>query len=131
MLQAARCFAASRMALPRLLAYYDSVQSQVLRQQLEFPYSTLHQVAEAKCTVDMYSGSAACVSRGLFSRMASLCSSTSVGHRVLLHIRQWQLQDMQLHFPCFEQLVQGWLLIVQEPAAAVSWDETVDKPVEC
>ena len=32
MLQAARCFAAVRMALPRLLAYYDSVQSQALRQ---------------------------------------------------------------------------------------------------
>ena len=40
MLQAARCFAALRMALPRLLAYYDSVQSQALRQQLDFPYPT-------------------------------------------------------------------------------------------
>ena len=28
------------MALPRLLAYCDSVQSQVLRQQLDFPYLT-------------------------------------------------------------------------------------------
>ena len=29
-----------------------------------------------------------------------------------------------------EQLVQGWLLIVQEFVDAVSWDEVVDKPVE-
>ena len=40
MLQAARRFAALRMALPRLLAYYDSVQSLGLRQQLDFPYPT-------------------------------------------------------------------------------------------
>ena len=30
----------------------------------------------------------------------------------------------------FEQLVQGWLLIVQESVDAVPWDEMVDKPVE-
>ena len=29
-----------------------------------------------------------------------------------------------------EQLVQGWLLIVQEFVDAVSWDEMVDKPVQ-
>ena len=30
----------------------------------------------------------------------------------------------------FEQLVHGWLLIVQEFVDAVSWDDTVDTPVE-
>ena len=30
----------------------------------------------------------------------------------------------------FEQLLQGWLLIVQESVDAVPWDEMVDKPVE-
>ena len=39
----------------------------------------------------------ACVLGGSFSSMASLCSSSSVGHTVLLHIRRWQLQDMHLH----------------------------------
>ena len=52
MLQAARCFAALRMALPRLLAYYDKVKSQVLRQQLDFPYPTSFLAAGGSGQVD-------------------------------------------------------------------------------
>ena len=83
---AARCFAALRMALPRLLAYYDRIQSDVMRQQLDFPYPSGYQMAVIKYIFSTYSCSAACVPKGSFSHMASLFSSSSVGHTVLLHV---------------------------------------------
>ena len=86
-----------------------------------FLQASLHWMAVVKCTCSLYNSSAACVSGVSFSRMASLCPSSFVGQTRLLHIRQWQLQDIApaLILLGFEQLVQGCLLTVQKFVDAV------------
>jgi len=132
MLQAARCFAALRLALPRLLAYYDGVQSQVLRQQLDFPYPTNFTTL----------GGGGQVHFQYVQRLSCLCFKGVIqphGQSVFIKFcRSYSTAAHQAmaaagYAPAllgFEQLVQGWLLIVQEFVDAVSWDEMVDKPVQ-
>ncbi|KAL0035626.1 hypothetical protein WJX79_004059 [Trebouxia sp. C0005] len=132
MLQAARCFAAVRMALPRLLAYYDSVQSQPLRQQLDFPYPTSF----------LASGGGGQAHFQYVQRLSGLCFKGVIqprGQSVFIKFcRSYSFAAHQSmaaagYAPAllgFEQLAQGWLLIVQQFVDAVSWDEIADKPVE-
>ncbi len=132
MLQAARCFAAVRMALPRLLAYYDSVQSQALRQQLDFPYPTSFTASDGNGRVHFK----------YVQQLSCLCFRGSIqphGQSVFIKFcRSYSTAAHQAmatagYAPAllgFEQLVQGWWLIVQEFVDAVPWDEMVDKPVE-
>lgn len=132
MLQAARCFAALRMALPRLLAYYDSVQSRVLRKQPDFPYPTSFTASDGGGQVHFqYVQQLSCLcfegviqphGRSVFIK---LCKSYSIAAH--------QTMAAAGSAPAllgFEQLVQGWWLIVQEFVDAVPWDVIVDKPVE-
>ena len=132
MLQAARCFAALRMALPRLLAYYDSVQSQVLRQQLDFPYPTNFTASDGSGQVRFQ----------YVQRLSCLCFKGVIQpHGQSVFIKFCRSYSTAVHQAMaaagyapallgFEQLVHGWLLIVQEFVDAVSWDDTVDTPVE-
>lgn len=132
MLQAARCFAALRMALPRLLAYYDSVQSHGLRQQLDFPYPTSFTASDGSGQVHLQ----------YVQRLSCLCFKGVIqphGQSVFIKFcRSYSTAAHQAmaaagYAPAllgFEQLVQGWWLIVQEFVDAVPWDEMVDKPVE-
>ncbi|KAL3157238.1 hypothetical protein ABBQ38_001475 [Trebouxia sp. C0009 RCD-2024] len=132
MLQAARCFAALRMALPRLLAYYDSVQSQALRQQLDFPYPTSFIASDGGGQAHLQ----------YVQRLSGLCFKGVIqphGQSVFIKFcRSYSFAAHQAmaaagYAPAllgFEQLAQGWLLIVQQFVDAVSWDEIVDKPVE-
>ena len=132
MLQSARCFAALRMALPRLLAYYDSVQSQVLRQQLDFPYPTSFTASHGSGQVHFR----------YVQRLSCLCFKGVIqphGQSVFIKFcRSYSTAAHQAMAAAgcapallgFEQLVQGWWLIVQEFVDAVPWDEVVDKPVE-
>ena len=132
MLQSARCFAALRMALPRLLAYYDRVQSQVLSQQLDFPYPTTFTASHASGQVHFR----------YVQRLSCLCFKGVIqphGQSVFIKFcRSYSTAAHQAmaavgYAPAllgFEQLVQGWWLIVQEFVDAVPWDEVVDKPVE-
>lgn len=132
MLQAAQCFAALRMALPRLLAYYDSVQSLVLRQQLDFPYPTSFPASDGSGRVNFR----------YVQRLSCLCFKGVLqphGQSVFIKFcRSYgtaahQTMALAGHAPAllgFEQLVQGWWLIAQEFVDAIPWDEVVDKPVE-
>ena len=132
MIQAARCFAALRMALPRLLAYYDSVQSQASRQQLEFPYPTSFIASDGGGRAHFQ----------YVQRLSSLCFKGVIqphGQSVFIKFcRSYSFAAHQAmaaagYAPAllgFEQLLQGWLLVVQQFVDAVSWDEMVDKPVE-
>ena len=132
MLQSARCFAALRMALPRLLAYYDSVQSQVLRQQLDFPYPTSFTASHGSGQVHFR----------YVQRLSCLCFKGVIqprGQSVFIKFcRSYSTAAHQAMAAAgcapallgSEQLVQGWWLIVQEFVDAVPWDEVVDKPIE-
>ena len=132
MLQAARCFAALRMALPRLLAYYGSVQSQVSRQQLDFPYPTSFTASDGSGQMRFQ----------YVRRLNCLCFKGVIqplGHSVFIKFcRSYSTAAHQAmaaagYAPALlgcEQLVHGWLLIVSEFVDAVSCDEIVDKPVE-
>ena len=129
MLQSARCFAALRMALPRLLAYYDSVQSQVLRQQLDFPYPTTFTASHASHFRYVQRLSCLCF-KGVIqphgqSVFIKFCRSYSTAAHQAMAAVGYAPALLGL-----EQLVQGWWLIVQEFLDAVAWDEVVDKPVE-
>ena len=120
------------MALPRLLAYYDSVQSQVLRQQLDFPYPTSFTASDGSGQVHFR----------YVQRLSCLCFKGVVqlhGQSVFIKFcRSYSTAALQAmaaagYAPALlgsEQLVQGWFLIVQEFVDAVPWDEMVDTPVE-
>ena len=132
MLQAARCFAALRMALPRLFAYYDSVQSLVLRQQLDFPYPKSFPASDGSGRMNFR----------YVQRLSCLCFKGILqphGQSVFIKFcRSYGTAAHQTmaaagHAPAllgYEQLAQGWWLIAQQFVDAIPWDEVVDKPVE-
>lgn len=120
------------MALPRLLAYYGSVQSQVLGQQLDFPYPTSFTASHGSGQVHFR----------YVQQLSCLCFKGFIqphGQAVFIKFcRSYSTAAHQAmaaagYAPALlgsEQLVQGWLVIVQESVDAVPWDEMVDKPVE-
>ena len=135
MLQAARCFAAIRTALPSLRRFYEALDQEVLqrqapKRQLEYPYPTsiigpqgsalqLHYKDKLsstcfKATLDQEDGSV------LVKFCKSYCKDA---HTCLASGR---------HAPDFlgiESLADEWLMVVMEYVTGCLWDEATDKPV--
>lgn len=134
MLQAARCFAAIRKALPSLRSFYEELDEEALKhqapkRQLEYPYSAsftgpqgtamqLHYTDKLsntcfKATVDGEKGIV----------LVKFCKSYSKdAHTCLASDR---------HAPAFlgiESLADEWLMVVMEYVTGCLWHEAMDKP---
>ena len=109
MLQAARCFMALRLALPRLAAYYDSVHLLATPRQLDFPYPTSFFTTQGVEETFQYTQRLSCLcfkavmqpnDRPIFLKY---CRSYSIAAH--------QAMALQIHAPAlsgYTQLVQGW-----------------------
>ena len=131
-LQAARCFAALRKAIPRLVEFYDCVQSQTVARQLSFPYPTSFVTTQGSEARFMYT-----------KQLSRLCfTGLTQPHDQVVFVKYCRSYSMAAHqsmaaagcAPALlgsAKLVQGWWLIVQEFIDAVPWDDVSKKPCEC
>ena len=135
MMQAARCFAAIRRALPSLRSFYEAVDRQALgtgapTRQLEYPYPT------------GFTGTHGNVEHLLYQEeLTSRCFKAIWDNRktiVLVKFCKSYSQDAHAclassgHAPdliAVEKLTDGWLMVVMEFVDACLWDEAMEQPI--
>ncbi len=131
MLQAARCFAGLRKAIPSLVEFYDSVQSQTVARQLSFPYPTSFITTQGSEAHFTYT-----------KQLGRLCfTGLTQPNDQVVFIKYCRAYSIAAHqsmaaagcAPALlgsAKLVQGWWLMVQEFIDAVSWDDVSEKPCD-
>ena len=135
MVQAAKCFAAIRKAIPSLRTFYEALDQQALEQQgpkrqLEFPYKTSfvgpHGSAQHLLYHEMLSRT--CFKATLNSQeglvLVKFCKSYSKDAHICLSSHGYAPNLIAI-----ESLTDGWLMVVMECVTGCFWDEALKKPV--
>ena len=130
MLQAAKCFAAFRNALPKLVKFYDDAHSHALERQLLFPYPTTFPALDG--TV---------VGLSYMQKLSRLCFKGLIKGKDQQHvfIKFCRTYDVNAHRAMadagcapqlfgFEQLSPSWCMVVMDFCDAARWEDVAQKP---
>ncbi len=135
MVQAARCFAAIRNALPSLRSFYEALDQQALEQQeptrqLEYPYKTSFVGPHGNAQHLLYHEklSRTCFKATLDSQeglvLVKFCKSYSKDAHTCLSSHGYAPNLVAI-----ASLTDGWLMVVMEFVTGCLWDEAPQKPV--
>lgn len=135
MVQAARCFAAIRKALPSLRSFYEALDREAPRQQvptrqLEYPYSAsfigpqgseMHLHYKEKLSSTCFK---ATLEKEEGFVLVKFCKSYSKdAHTCLASSRHAP------HYLGMASLADKWLMVVMEYVTGSSWDDATEKPL--
>lgn len=135
MLQAARCFAALRRALPSLRTFYEALDEQnrehlAPTRQLEYPYSTSFTGAEGNAVHLHY-----------VEKISSRCFKARLDHQegyVLVKFCKSYSQDAHIclassscapNFIALQNITGAWLVVITEYVDGCLWDDATEKPL--
>ena len=134
MVQAAKCFAAIRKALPSLRSFYEALDKQAMQQQeltrqLENPYATSF-IGSQGSAQPLYNEklSRTCFKAPLDSQeglvLVKFCKSYSKDAHICLSSHGYAPNLVAM-----ASLTDGWLMVIMEFVNMCLWDEAPKKPV--
>ena len=130
MVQAAKCFAAIRKALPSLRSFYEALEQQEPTRQLEYPYTTAFIGPHGSAQHLLYHEklSRTCLKATLDNQegfvLVKFCKSYSKDAHTCLSSHGYAP-----HLVAIASLTDAWLMVVMEFVSGCLWDESPKKPV--